>query len=118
MTEDIGARFTAGVQSRIEGRYDDAEAHLKAVIAAQPTNADAHHELGLVYSFIVHDDCLKELEAAVRLNPDSITFLITLAKTRTMFGEYPEAKALFERVLAMDPFNEEANKNLEFISLV
>ncbi len=118
MTEDIVARFTAGVESRLEGRYDDAEAHFKAVIAAQPANADAHHELGLVYSFVVHDDCLKELETAVRLNPESITFLITLAKTRTMFGEYAEAKALFERVLTMDPFNEEANKNLEFLNLV
>ena len=118
MVDDIASVFAAGVQSRLEGRYDQAESHFKAVIAAQPNNPDAHHELGLVYSFIVHDDCIPELETAVRLQPDSVTFLVTLAKTRTMFGDYAEAKALFERVLLLDPFNDEANKNLEFLNLV
>lgn len=118
MAEDLATVFAAGVQARINGRYDEAEACFKSVLRVEPSNADAHHELGLVYSYLVHDDCISELEAAVRLQPESVPYLVTLAKTKTMFGEYGEAKDLFQRVLLIDPFNEEANKNLEFLNMV
>jgi len=117
MADDTASRFTLGVDHRINGRYDQAEALFKSVLADEPDNADAHHELGLVYSFVVHDDCVPELEHAVRLRPDSVTFLISLAKTHTMFGDFDKAKPLFEKILSIDPFNEEANKNLEYLRM-
>ncbi len=117
MADDTASRFTQALDHRINGRYDEAEALFKSVLADEPDNADAHHELGLVYSFVVHDDCVPELERALRLRPESVTFLISLAKTHTMFGDYDKAKPLFERVLELDPFNEEANKNLEYLRM-
>lgn len=117
MAEDTASRFRKAVDHRINGQYDEAEALFKTVIADEPNNADAHHELGLLYSFLVADDCIPELETAVRLQPDSVTFLNSLAKTHTMFGDFDKAKPLFERVLMLDPFNEEANKNLEYLNM-
>lgn len=117
MADDTARRFTQAVDLRINGQYDEAEALFKSVIEDEPDNADAHHELGLVYGFKVMDESIPELETAVRLQPESVTFLNSLAKTHTMFGDFDKAKPLFERVLQIDPFNEEANKNLDYLNM-
>ena len=118
MAHDLATRFHEAVEHKINGRYDEAEALFKSVLSEQPNNADAHHELGLVYSFKVFmDESIQELEQAVTLQPESVTYLNSLAKTHTMFGDFDKAKPLFQRVLQIDPFNEEANKNLEYLNL-
>ena len=107
-------RFARAVQYKINGEYDEAEALFQSVLAEQPNNADAYHELGLTYSFRVHDDTIPTLERAVRLQPDSIRYLMTLGKTYAMYGEDEKAKATFSRVLELDPFNDEALTNLSY----
>ena len=77
MAEDVAARFQRAVQHRINGEYDDAVSLFKSVIAEQPNNADAYHELGLVYSFLVTDDCLPTLEYACKLAPHNLFFIMS-----------------------------------------
>ncbi len=108
-------RFARGVQHKINGEYDEAEVLLKSVIAEQPTNAEAYHELGLVYSFRVHDDTISTLEQAVRLSPNTIAYLISLGKTYAMYGEDDKAKKAFQYVLTLDPFNDVAAAQLDFL---
>ena len=62
-------RFARGIQHKINGEYDEAERLFKSVIEEQPNNADAYHELGLVYSFRVHDDTIATLRKRFGFRP-------------------------------------------------
>ena len=109
-------RFARALQHKMNGEYDEAETLLKSVIVEQPTNADAYHELGLTYSFRVFmDESIDALEKAVSLVPTSTRYLNDLGKTHAMYGDYDKAKPVFESVLQMDPFNDEAMKNLQYL---
>lgn len=116
MADDVAIRFAKALEHKINGEYDEAEALFLSVIAEQPGNADAYHELGLTYSFRVKDDTIPTLERAVQLNPNSVRFLITLGKTYAMYAEDIKARSAFERVLQIDPFNDEAQNNLQYLS--
>lgn len=112
----VAERFDKGVQHRLNGEYDQAEAMFKSVILEQPNNADAHHELGLVYSFrALMDESLQHLLRAVQLVPSSTLYMNDLGKTFAMFGEDAKAKMAFDHVLKLDPFNEEATKQLSYL---
>ena len=114
--DDFAARFQKAVQHRIAGEYDEAIEILQVLVAEAPDNADVHHEMGLIFSFRVFmDESIAELERAVELSPKSIKYLLDLGKTHTMYGDYEKAIPVFERILEIDPFNDEATKNLNFI---
>lgn len=108
-------RFAKAVQHKLNGEYDEAEALFKSVIAEQPTNADALHELGLVYGFRVHDDTIPTLERAVRLAPTTTKYMISLGKTYAMYGEDDKARGVFNYVLGVEPGNDDAKKQLQFL---
>ena len=109
-------RFAKAMQHKMNGEYDEAEALFKSVIAEQPNNAEVYHELGLTYSYRVFiDESIEALEKAVALSPESTVFLNDLGKTHTMYGDYDKAKPVFLRVLEIDPFNDEAANNLQFL---
>jgi Flp pilus assembly protein TadD len=51
-----------GIACKIEGRYEEAATEIQAILAENPTNAEARHQLGLVYGFIgLFDESLAEL---------------------------------------------------------
>ncbi|MFM7187016.1 MAG: hypothetical protein ACKO14_04290 [Armatimonadota bacterium] len=119
MSNDLSSVFALALEHKINGRYAEAEAGFKSVISSAPSHAEAHHELGLIYSFqVLIDESLLELETAVRLEPNSITYMLSLAKTLTMFGEFDRAKSLFSQILDVDPFNDEAAKNMDYLRSV
>ncbi|GBC98944.1 hypothetical protein HRbin17_01463 [bacterium HR17] len=103
---------------RYDGHYDEAEQLYLQILQQQPDNAAAHCGLGLVYCF--HggrfDESVEELRKAVELAPANISYRLHLAKTLTMLGMYEEAKAEFEKVLEIDPENEEATKQLAYFA--
>jgi cytochrome c-type biogenesis protein CcmH/NrfG len=109
-------RFDKAMRHKVDGEYDEAEELFQSVLAEQPNNSSAWYELGITYSMRVKmDESMDALEKAVRLAPNSINVLVNYGKVLTMFGEYDRAKPLFVKVLELDPFNDEAQKNLEFI---
>ena len=74
------------------GRFDEAIALLRGVLAEEPDQAQVHHELGLVYGFTMRlEESLEELERAVFLQPSSPTFRRDLGLTYGMVGEYEKA---------------------------
>ena len=115
MADDVATRFSKALELRISGDYDESVTLLKSVIAEQPSNADAYHELGLVYSFQVADPCLPTLEYACRLSPQNARYVLSYAKALAMFGEFDRAKQMFEYILKLDPFNEEAKQQLAYL---
>jgi tetratricopeptide (TPR) repeat protein len=116
MAEDVAARFARALEHKRNGEYDEAEALFKSVIAEQPHHAEAYHELGLTYSFRVFiDESIEALEKAVQLSPTTVSYLMSLGKTHSMYGDYDRAKPVFQAVLQLDPFNNEASEQLAFI---
>lgn len=109
-------RFAKAVQHKLNGEYDEAESLLQSVLAEQPTNADAMHELGLVYSFRVHDDTIPTLEKAVRLAPTQTKYMMSLGKSYAMYGEDDKAKGVFNYVLKVEPTNQDAKQQLEYLA--
>lgn len=103
---------------RYDGQYEEAERLYLIILEQDPDNAAAHHGLGLVYCF--HggrfEESVEELRKAVALAPQNVTYRLNLAKTLTMLGMYEEAKAVFEKVLEIDPANEEATKQLAYFA--
>jgi len=109
-------RFAKAMQHKMNGEYDEAETLFKSIIDEQPANADAYHELGLTYSYRVFiDESIEALEKAVHIVPTSTRYLIDLGKTHSMYGDYEKAKPVFLRVLELDPFNDEAQSNLDYL---
>ena len=114
---DSETRFNAAVQFRINGDYDAAIPILHQILAENPNHANAHHELGLIHTFRVDiDESVEHLEAAVRLVPSELKFLIDLGKAHTMYGDFDKAKPVFAAALNLDPFNEEARKQLDYLN--
>jgi tetratricopeptide (TPR) repeat protein len=103
---------------RYDGQYEEAEQLYLLILQQDPDNAAAHHGLGLVYCFHSgrFDESVEELRKAVELAPQNVTYRLNLAKTLTMLGMYEEAKAEFEKVLEIDPANEEATKQLAYFA--
>ncbi|MEI6431910.1 MAG: hypothetical protein WCP07_06990 [bacterium] len=115
LTGTTAERFARAVQQKLSGEYDEAENLLMSIIREEPSNAEAFHEIGLVYSFRVHDNTLPALEKAVYLAPTNVKYIVTLGKTYAMFGEDDKARVAFNRALELDPFNDEAQKNLSYL---
>jgi tetratricopeptide (TPR) repeat protein len=106
-----------GIAHKIEGQYDEAIRELKTALEEEPDNAEAYHQLGLVYGFIGEFDLsMVSLQKAVELNGSNLVARNDLALTYSMLGMYDEAKEGFEEVLRIDPSNEVARKNILFFS--
>ncbi len=103
---------------RYEGQYDEAERLYRQILQVDPYNAPAHCGLGLVCCFHEgrFEESLEELRRAVELDPDNVIYRLHLAKTLTMLALYEEAKKQFEKVLELDPTNEEAVKQLGYFA--
>jgi tetratricopeptide (TPR) repeat protein len=111
----MGQHLEQAIALKIEGNYDAAVACLKEILAENPNQSEAHHQLGLVYGFTGEFDAsLEELEAAVSLDGGNLGTRIDLAKTQAMLGMYEEARSGFEYVLAIEPGNEVAKQQLSF----
>ncbi len=113
---------------RYNGHYKEAEKLYLKILEREPNNAAAHHGLGLVYYLHGGDfeKSLAEFKKAVELEPENITYRLDWAKALTTVApleEDPEkmtyllkaAKAEFEKVLELDPENQEALKQISYL---
>ncbi len=113
---DAAARFERAVELRINGQYDEAMALLKDLLAELPTHAGVNHELGMIHSFKADmDESIHFLEHAVRLDPKNVKYMVEAGKNHAMFGNDDRARKIFEYVLAIDPANDDAKKNLSYL---
>jgi len=114
---------------RYNGHYEEAEKLYQQILEQDPNNAAAHHGLGLVYYLHGGDfeKSLTEFKKAVELEPENITYRLDWAKALTtvapleedpekMMELLREAKAEFEKVLELDPENQEAIKQLTYLA--
>ncbi|MHB9134648.1 MAG: tetratricopeptide repeat protein [Armatimonadota bacterium] len=119
MPTEVDELFQRGKILRINGLYDQAIPLLQQVIAADPTSAPAHMELGLAYCFTgLFDESIQELEAAAQLDAANLEIRLHLGKTYTMLGMFDEGASAFRDVLRLgsdgDQYHEEAKKQLAY----
>ncbi|MGD8237721.1 MAG: tetratricopeptide repeat protein [Armatimonadota bacterium] len=106
---------------RIDGDYESARSVYEDVIAAdlEPgESAEVRWGLGLVLQFIgLFDESLAELERAHEDAPENADFLLCLAKTRLMLGDFDRATGELQEIeekFPDTPAAEEAKKQLAY----
>jgi tetratricopeptide (TPR) repeat protein len=99
--ERVGALYAAAVEAARAGRYDDAEAELKELLASHPDVGSAHYNLGYVYR-MKQDWKAAEAEylRVTELEPHRTDAFISLAAVRELDGRSVEAA---EGLLAAAP---------------
>ncbi len=97
----------ARLQRRL-GRLDAALSSYEQALergVSQPE--EVHLNRGVIYSDDLRrdDQAERELQAALALNPAYVPALLNLANLREDFGKQAEARALYEKILALQPDN-------------
>lgn len=111
----VEEHYDRGVSLKNQGNYEDAVAEFRVILGIDPTNAEAHRQLGLVYGFLgLFDESIVELQTAVELSNGDVDARNDLALTYAMLGMVEEAKTHFSAVLLADPENAVAKKNMTY----
>ena len=105
--------FERAVQSLNRGDIRGAVPPLRALVAVEPNNTDAHYNLGMALSD------LGELETAqlhllkvVHRDPDNVNALVALGVALHRTGDMNGARRRLEQAVARDPSNGYAHRNL------
>ena len=98
------------------GDLDAAEAAYRALLTAQPEDADALHLLGvLLHKRGNSVDAEESIRSALMLDPECAQFHLSLGGVLMQQGRDDEAHAAFERALELDPNAPEAHALLGFV---
>lgn len=94
-------------------RYAEAEKSFLDALKLAPNIAALHHGLGLVYMQTQDPElAVIHLEEALRLEPDTVKTLFTLAKGYAAVGEFKRSKETYLKVIELDPRHEGACQDL------
>ncbi|HET9444742.1 MAG TPA: sulfotransferase [Steroidobacteraceae bacterium] len=97
----------ARLQRRL-GRFDAAlSSYQQALNRGISQPEEVHLNRGVIYSDDLRrdDQAERELQAALALNPHYVPALLNLANLREDFGKQAQARALYEKILALQPNN-------------
>jgi tetratricopeptide (TPR) repeat protein len=101
-----------------EPDMDKVETLLQQVIEAEPQFAEAHYNLGIVYSKRnQHDKAVEHFETAREIEPEVLDHTVALAQSYAVNEDYGRAATLFEEVVARQPENLTAKNNLAVLSI-
>lgn len=106
-----------------EKKFPDARAALEKIVAAEPTNAAAHHYLGQTLlrrgDRKAFDDGVPFLEKAAALDPKNARYLVVygqasmqLASNNTSFSAATKGRDALEKSLVLEPDNLDARETL------
>jgi Flp pilus assembly protein TadD len=105
-------------QHRISGQYPEAAALYQQALDEDGACAEACWGLGhTLMNEGDFDTCTVYFQRATDLEPDNGLFLLDLARFLAMIGEDDQAKAMFERVVALggeERYVSEAKKQLRY----
>jgi Flp pilus assembly protein TadD len=110
------AAITRGVSEHRAGRLDAAERRYRAVLAAEPANAQALHLLGVVLLQRGDAEGARSLLArAAALDPADADCHNRLGLAHAALGARAEAEAAYRRAIARVPRHPEAHNNLGIV---
>jgi protein O-GlcNAc transferase len=92
------------IDAQRAGRLEQAESAYRQVLAEQPDHAAAHHNLALL---LLHrnrlDAALAHMQAAARLEPESVEILNNLGGLQERSGQLTEAIDAYQQAAALAP---------------
>ncbi len=99
-------------QGRI--RYDAAIAAYRKSLEANPSNAEAHNALGVIYAIQgKHEQAVIELKAALALAPTAAHIHNNLGYAYLLEGRNADALAALNVAAGLDPNNERSRENIK-----
>ena len=111
MTQKLDELYKCGTEAFEKAEYEEAERFLQQILDMNPTFADIHNKMGIIYN---QTDRLnlaaKAFEKALELNPGYTEASLNLAITYSDLGKYEKAREVFENAAH---FSEQSNKTLE-----
>ena len=111
MDDETRRLYEQGNKARISGEYAEAQPLLEQAVRACPEAAECWWALGhVLLNTGEFDYAIARFRKAIELAPDCLRFMVDLAKSLEMLGEYEEARPLLERVIELDPAAREADE--------
>ncbi|MCU1247322.1 MAG: hypothetical protein JWQ49_351, partial [Edaphobacter sp.] len=111
-SQKLDRQFQSAVAQYNAGQFAEAAAQLEKLLPQAPQSFEVHELLGLVYAAESEDSkALQHLEMAVRLKPDSAAARTNLAANLSRAGKLDLAAKQFQKALALEPRNFDANHN-------
>lgn len=111
--QTLNREFQAAVTDYDAGHYAEAAAKLEQLLPRVRNSFEVHEMLGLSYASLSRNqDAIRELQAAVRIQPDSAAARTNLAAALSRAGDTDLAGEQFRQALALEPDNYTANHNL------
>jgi Flp pilus assembly protein TadD len=111
--DEIHHLFGEGVALQQIGRFAEAEARYRQVLALAPQALEANNNLGLILTRLDRNaEALAFFQRAIELSPDSPIFHNNLGIALTNLDRHAEAEACFRAATTLDPHNVGARHNL------
>lgn len=112
-TAKLRRTLSAALAHHKAGRFAKAEASYRAILAADPQNADARHLLGVIaYQCGKLAPALQLIETALPALADLPDAHLNYGNILRDLGRLSEAAASYRRAIALDPANGMAHNNL------
>ncbi|MDY0000710.1 MAG: tetratricopeptide repeat protein [Polyangia bacterium] len=100
-SQDLSARIMLAGVFRQQGRFEEAERELKALLQEQPGYAPAWHQLGMLKQQIgKRQEALEHIQRALAEDPTLLEARLTLAAVHLSVGEVDDAIAALTAVVA------------------
>jgi len=102
--DSAAASVNVGVCLRMMRRYEEAERYLRRAQRCSPDYPELHNALAWLYSDQYdYDKAATHARRACTLQPNNVNFWYCLGYTMQRSNKRAEARAYFERALAIDP---------------
>lgn len=96
---------------RDKGQLDDAAGHLREAVKNEPSNQDAHLELGrLLYERNDVAGSIAETEKVLSLNPKQVDALYNLGAIYANLGNSQRARSYWSKAVEIDPAADSGKK--------
>jgi Flp pilus assembly protein TadD len=113
LEQGLNRQFKSAVAQYNAGHYPEAAAQLEKLLPYASKSFPVHELLGLTYASESQDTkAIEQLEAAIRLKPDSPAARTNLAASLLHAGKTELAGEQFRKALALEPNDYSANHNL------
>jgi len=100
--------YKNGMEAFDKGDYETAEHFFQQILIFNPTFADIHNKMGIIYNQTNRlDKAAKAFEKALEMNPGYTEASLNLAITYSDIGKYDKAREVFENA---SHFTEKAGK--------